>query len=455
MGPTTSGPPTVPTDVEARLVELERENAELRRRLERVPEPSGAGPRTDGPRTTHRWRSSAAVVLVLLGTLLAPVGVVAAWAKGELTDTDRYVATVAPLASDPVMQSAVAGRLTAAVMSRIEVGELLDEVVAGLEEAEVAPRAVTALGALEAPLTSGVESFVRSAADRVVTSEAFATAWEQANRVAHAELVAVMEGEEGELLQVGEDGQLTIQLAGMIELLKERLVERGLGVAANIPTVDVSFPIMQTTQLVEVQNRYAQLVTVGTWLPWIALGLLAAGVLVSTHRTRTLMVAGLALAAAMVALGVALAVARGLYLQALSGEVLRLDAAELVFDQVATFLRATVRTVGVLGLVVALAAYLGGGSASARSLRAGAARSLGKIRARGESRGWSTGPVGLWVGEHRGFARGVVIALAALVLLLAADPTAGLVIGTAVAAGVLVTLVELVARAPVSPAPSA
>ncbi|MCK0118556.1 hypothetical protein MWU57_16130 [Isoptericola sp. S6320L] len=455
MGPTTSGPPIVPTDVEARLVELERENAELRRRLQQVPEPAGVGPRTDGPRTTHRWRSSAAVVLVLLATLLAPVGVVAAWAKAELTDTDRYVATVAPLASDPVVQSAVAGRLTAAVMSRIEVGELLDEVVAGLEEAEVAPRAVTALGALEAPLTSGVESFVRSAADRVVTSEAFVSAWEQANRVAHAELVAVMEGEGGELLQVGEDGQLTIQLAGMIELLKERLVERGLGVAANIPTVDVSFTIMQTTQLVEVQNRYAQLVTVGTWLPWVALGLLAAGVLVSTHRMRTLLVAGLALTAAMVALGIALAIARGLYLQALSGEVLRLDAAELVFDQVATFLRATVRTVGVLGLVVALAAYLGGGSASARSLRAGAARSLGRVQTWGESRGWSTGPVGQWVDEHRGFARGVVIGLAALVLLLAADPTAGLVIGTAVAAGVLVTLVELVARAPVSPAPSA
>ncbi|GAA1732350.1 hypothetical protein GCM10009809_29810 [Isoptericola hypogeus] len=62
--------------------------------------------------------------------------------------------------------------------------------------------------------------------------------------------------------------------------------------------------------------------------------------------------------------------------------------------------------------------------------------------------------MGSWLGQHRGFARGVVIAVAALVLLLAANPTAGLVIGTAVIAGAVVALLELMARPPVSPAPS-
>ncbi|MEN5072854.1 hypothetical protein ABE437_03475 [Isoptericola cucumis] len=452
----TAGAAGGPPDIAARLADLERENADLRRRLlelsddGRRPPASGGGPRT----ARHRWRSATAVVLLVLGTLLAPAGAIAAWAKGQLTDTDAYAATVAPLASDPVVQSAVSGRLTEAVMSRIDVGALLDDVVTGLDEADVAPRAVTALGALEAPLTSGVESFVRSAADRVVTSDAFVTAWERANRVAHEELVAVMEGQGGDLVQVGRDGQLTIQLAGMIELLKERLVERGLDVAANIPTVDATFVIMETTQLVEIQNRYGQLVTLTTWLPWVALGLLAAGVLVSTHRLRTLMVAGLALAAAMVALGIALGLARSLYLGALSDVVVRLDAAEVVFDQVASPLRGTLRTAGVLGLVVALAAFLAGGSASARSLRAGAGRGFASARTWGETRGWTTGAVGLWLGRHRSFARAVVIAVAALVLLLAADPTAGLVIGTAVVAGAVVALLELVSRPPARPAPS-
>ncbi len=436
---------TGPPDAAARLAELERENEELRRRLAAVPRGEPARSAADRPRR-NRPRSAAAVVLILLGALLAPVGVVAAWAERTLTDTDRYVATVGPLAEDPVVKSALAGRLTTAVMEQIDVGALLDAVAGGLEERDVAPRATSALTSLEAPLTSGVESFVRNAANRVVESEQFESAWDQANRVAHEQLVAVMQGSGGDVVQVGEDGQLTIQLSGMIDLLKERLVDRGLTLAANLPTINATFTIMESSQLVEIQNRYAQLVALGTWLPWIVLILLGAGVVVAMHHLRTLVVAGLALAAAMVVLAVGLAIARGLYLDALSGVVLRLDAAEVLFDQLVSFLRATLRTVGVLGLVVALAAYLGGSSASARGLRAGIGKGLNGVRNWAEGRGVSTGATGVWLARYRGVARAAVIALAALVLLLASSPTPALIFGIAAVAGVLIILIELIAR---------
>lgn len=434
-------------DAAARLAALERENAELRRRLDEA-SPASAGPTTarPGPAARHRGRSAAAVVLIVLGALLAPVAVVAAWAERTLTDTDRYVATVAPLADDPTVQSALSGRLTQAVMARIDVGSLLDAVADGLDERDVAPRAAAAIPALEAPLTSGVESFVRKTADRVVTSDEFAAAWERANRVAHEQLVDVMRGDEGDIVQVGQDGQLTIQLAGMIDLLKDRLAERGLGLAANLPTINATFTIMETTQLVEIRNRYAQVVALGTWLPWVVLILLGAGVLAATHHLRTLVGAGLALVAAMLVLAIGLAIARSLYLDALSGAVMRLDAAQIVFDQLVTFLRATLRTVGVLGLVVALAAYVGGSSPSARGLRAGLGKGFGKARAWAEGRGVTTGPVGDWLARYRGFARAAVIALAALALLLASTPTPGLVVGVAVGAGLLIALIELLAR---------
>lgn len=449
-----------PDDVVARLAALERENATLRREVAEGRAALAASTRVGGadgidlpgtalppePARRHRGRAAAAVVLVLLGALLAPLAVVAAWGQRELTDTDRYVATVAPLASDPVIQSAVAGRLTETVMAQIDVGALLDQAVGALEDQGLPPRATSALSALEAPLANGVEGFVRQAADRVVESDAFGSAWEQANRVAHEQLVAVMTGTGDGMVQIGKDGQLTVQLSGMIDLLKQRLVDRGLGIAANIPEVDATFTIMQTSQLVEVQNRYAQLVALGTWLPWVSLGLLAAGVLASRHRLRTLTVAGLSLAAAMVLLGVCLAVARGLYLDALSGTVERLDAAEHVFDQLVAFIRVSLRTVGVLGLVVALAAYLGGSSASARSLRGGISRGFARARDWGEGRGVTAGPVGTWIGAHRTFVRVAIVGAAAVVLLLASSPTPALVVVTALVAGVLVALAELVAR---------
>lgn len=437
-------------DAAARLAALERENADLRRRLDEAATVSGrAAERSSGSIGVpgrHRSRSAAAAVLILVGALLAPVGVVAAWAERTLTDTDRYVATVGPLADDPTVRSALAGRMTQAVMTRIDIGALLDSVAGGLDERDVAPRAAAALPMLEAPLTSGVESFVRRAADRVVTSDEFADSWERANRVAHEQLVAVMQGSGGDVVQLGQDGQLTVQLAGMIDLLKTRLVDGGFELAANLPTINATFTVLQTSQLVEIRNRYAQVVALGTWLPWVVLLLLGAGVVLAVRHLRALVAAGLALTVGMLVLALGLAIARGLYLDALTGVVLRLDAAQVVFDQLVLFLRAALRTVGVLGLVVALAAYLGGSSPSARGLRAGVGKGFGNARAWAEGRGVTSGPAGVWLARYRGVVRAAVVAFAALVLLLAANPTPGLVVGTAVGAGLLIALVELLAR---------
>lgn len=431
----------------ARLRELERENAALRDQAALsaagTPEPSTA-------RRSHGVRSTAAVLLIILGVLLAPVAVVAHWAQQELTDTDRYVATIGPLASDPTVQSAVSNRLTAIVMEQLDVPTLVHDALTALNSPDLPPTVGLALGAAEQPLTEGIESFVHKAATSVVESPTFEDAWVEANRLAHTQLVAVMEGDTGNVLQVGDDGQLTIELAGLIETLKTRLVDNGFAVAANIPAVNASFTIVETSQLVTAQNAYGALDVIGTWLPWLSLALIAAGVLTAVHRARALVVAGLALAVSMLVLGIALYLARTLYLDALTGTVDRLDAAEIVFDQLVSFIRAALRTVAVLGLVLAAAAYLGGGSASARSLRASAGRAFATVRGWGQQRGVTTGPVGTWLYAHRTFLRVLVIAVAGLVVLLAPAPTPALVVTTAVVTLVVIGLLELLARPPLA-----
>jgi hypothetical protein len=255
-----------------------------------------------------------------------------------------------------------------------------------------------------------------------------------------------MEGGDGGTLQVADDGQLTIQLSGIIEVLKERLVDRGFSVAANIPEVNASFAIAQTTQLVRVQNSYETLTVLGTWLPWLSLGLIAAGVLAARRRSRALVVAGLGLALAMLILGLGLYFGRTFYLGALSGQVERLDAAEIVFDQVVTYMRVALRTVAITGLVVAAVAYFAGGSDSARSMRAGVTRGFASYRGWAEDRGVTTGPVGTWLEAHKTFVRAVIVSLAGLVVLLAPSPTPAVVVTVAVVAVLLVAIVELASR---------
>jgi hypothetical protein len=59
-----------------------------------------AGP---GPVGRQGWRTILAVLLIVVGCVLAPLAGVAVWARNQVTNTDRYVRTVAQLASDPAI----------------------------------------------------------------------------------------------------------------------------------------------------------------------------------------------------------------------------------------------------------------------------------------------------------------------------------------------------------------
>ena len=73
-------------------------------------------------------------LLIVIGCILAPLSVVAVWAKNQVTNTDRYVATVAPLADDPAIQNAVADRVTAEIFSYLDVVGITNQAVDALAE---------------------------------------------------------------------------------------------------------------------------------------------------------------------------------------------------------------------------------------------------------------------------------------------------------------------------------
>jgi len=62
------------------------------------------------------WRGALAWLLVILFSVAAPLAIVAGWARLTVFDTDRYVATVKPLAADPRIQDAVVAMVEEAVV---------------------------------------------------------------------------------------------------------------------------------------------------------------------------------------------------------------------------------------------------------------------------------------------------------------------------------------------------
>jgi hypothetical protein len=113
------------------------------------------------------------------------------------------------------------------------------------------------------------------------------------------------------------------------------------------------------------------------------------------------------------------------------------------------FIKEGLRTILVLGLVVAAGAFLVGPSVTAVKTRAAFASALGWVRAEGEHAGLRTGPVGTWTYTHKTALRISAVALAALIFVFWGQPTAGVVIGITIMLLVALGLIELIGR-PVS-----
>ena len=400
-------------------------------------EPGVAG---SGPAGRQRWRTIVAVLLIVVGCVLAPLAGVAVWARNQVTNTDRYVRTVAPLAADPAIQTAIADQITTQIFTYLDVQGLTNQTVDALAERGLPPRLADQLQGFAGPLASGIQGFVRTEVDKIVQSQAFADAWVQANRVAHQALVKALTGEGGEAITV-ENDTVSLNLAPFIATVKQRLVDSGFGLAARIPEVNASFVLFDVKNLTRARSAFNLLNTLGIWLPIIAIVLLGVGVAVAKDHRRALVGAAVGVAVAMVGLGLSLAVFRTIYLDAVPATVLPHDAAAVLYDTIVAYLRLGLRTILVLALVIAAGAFLTGLSTTAVRTRQRLAAGIGRLRGGAEHVGWRTGPVGTWVYANKQLLRIAAVTLAALALVFWGQPTGKTV---ALLAGLLLVVLALI-----------
>jgi hypothetical protein len=445
--------PTLTAEERAELERLRAENAALRARMRQE---GRAGTDTEptpeaGRVGRQRWRSIVATLLIVVACVLAPLSVAAIWTRNQVTNTDRYVATITPLASDPAIQQAITDQITAQVFTYIDIQALTTQVAdalsARVEGRGLPPQAAAALQGLAGPVANGVQGFVRTQVERIVQSQAFEDAWIQANRVAHDALVKALTGEGGGAVTV-EGDTVSLNLAPFIQTVKQRLVAQGFTLAERIPQVDKSFVLFQSEDITRARNGFNLLNTLGVWLPVIAIVLLVLGVYVAKDHRRALVGAALGVAISMVVLALGLTVFRSIYLDAVPAAVLPHDAAAVLYDTIVRFLRLGLRTVLVLGLVVAAGAFLSGQSVTAVRTRQGLSNAIGWLAGGAERAGFSTGPVGTWVYANKKALRIGAVALAALVLVFWGRPTGKVVIGLTLALLVVLALIEFLGRRP-------
>lgn len=320
----------------------------------------------------HTAQRIIAAVLVALAGLCTVASAAGLWSTRTVLNTDRWVATMAPLPRQPQVNDAVATYLTDQVFARLDVQRRLER--AWPPEADIAA----------GPVTEVMAGHLRRTVREFMTTERFQRLWIAAVRSAHAQLVAAIDdggtppGRGGavtlDLLPITNDlliaieGRLPTLFDGRLGLtpvppgpappgLRERLAA-ALGTA--LPADFARLTLYDRGELAQLRRAMVTLQRTVVALIVSSVLLLAAALLVSRDRRRTVLQFGVALSAGVVLTAAVLRVVWSRLLADVPAGVYR-DGASAALDEVFDPLRQSGGQLLWLGLAIALGAYLTGG----------------------------------------------------------------------------------------------
>ncbi|MCZ4498845.1 MAG: hypothetical protein JWQ74_1398 [Marmoricola sp.] len=299
-----------------------------------------------------RRSPSGSLVLLVIATLLLPCARLSSWVSAIVTDTNRYVATVEPLATDPVLQAAAERELERAALRLIDFDRQKAGVEALIDGRVASPILRQGVRVLTTVAREQAEELVRTTVRKVVQSPYFAEAWRDANRSAHAQLVAVLEGNTRSL--VGADGRVSIELSTVLGTVAAALEKDGLVNPDRIPEIEASFPLMKADDLTTARSVYRALDVAGFWLSMLWALTVAASVLLARQRRKRVASIAWASAAAAISVGLLLGWLRARLGHGLADPTIF----HSVWDIVIVDLRRAVRTILLLSALALAAVWL-------------------------------------------------------------------------------------------------
>jgi hypothetical protein len=388
---------------------------------------------TSAARPYGKGRKITVALLLVVASILAPLAVISVWTKNTLLDTDQYVDTVGPLAKNEAIIDAAARNVSDALISSTDV------------EAKIKDALPTRAQFIAGAVSSSLETVIDRVAVRLLSSDRFETVWERANRRAHGQVVDVLTGE-GKTITTA-NGEVVLNLTPVVDRVKKRLDELGIDVFDDVSAERISprLVLFQSDELEQAQGLTNLLQKGSIVLPIVTLLLYAAAIALSRGRRKTVLHAGLGLAIGMVVILTAFNVGRTFYLDAVKSA--NRDAAAAVYDQVLNFLRLSARTGFVVGILIAIGAWLAGPGSLAVRLRA--------MTKGGADRELATDGFAGWVARSRTGLRIAYVGLGAIVLVAWSHPKPLTVLVLALIVAILMVVTEVVSRVEPEPAASA
>ena len=174
--------------------------------------PSGgtgaAPPASHGARAHHSHRFLVASLLAL-GTIIGLVAIFAVWINRQALNTDNWTTTSSRIIADPVVDEALGNYLVSQLYANVNVSGELQSLLP------------SDLSGLAGPAAGGLRELAQQVAPQLLASAQVQSAWRQANRAAHKELLTILNG--GTKAVSTTNGEVTLNLSTILDQLAQQL----------------------------------------------------------------------------------------------------------------------------------------------------------------------------------------------------------------------------------------
>ncbi|MGB7588890.1 MAG: hypothetical protein WBM00_09300 [Solirubrobacterales bacterium] len=302
-----------------------------------------------------RGRRRFVKALVVVGSVLAFLSVFAIWVERQALNTNDWVDTSDRLIQNPTIRSTVGEYLVDQLYANVDVEKELKNILPGDTKQ------------LAGPVSGGLRQVAGQGADQLLKTSTAQSLWQDANRTAHEQLLAVLENRNESVST--ESGAVTLNLGSLVTNLADQ-VGIGAQLAEKLPPDAGQVTIVRSSEL-----RTAQDIAIGikglalvlSLLTFLTFGL--AIYLSRGGRWVTVLFCGVGLVAAGFAVIVAREVVGGIVVGELVTDESAKPAAEAAWSIATSLMISIATTVIVIGVLFGVAGWLASPTGAARASR--------------------------------------------------------------------------------------
>jgi hypothetical protein len=294
-------------------------------------------------------------VLIVLGSVLAFLSVFAIWIERQALNTDDWVNTSGRLLDNSTIRSALSDYLVDQLYENVDIEKELKEILPG-DTKELA-----------GPAAGGLRQVAGQGAEKVLETSTAQGLWEDANRTAHEQLVAVLEDKK-EAVSTSE-GNVSLNLGSLITNLAGQ-VGIGKSLAEKLPPDAGQIEILHSDELKTAQNIAVAIKGLALVLSILTFFVFGLAIYLSRGgRWVTVLFSGVGLIAAGFAVIVARHIAGGIVIDQLVKQESVKPAGEAAWSIGTSLMTSIATSVIVVGVLFAAAGWLASPSSPARATR--------------------------------------------------------------------------------------